>query len=496
MSNEESNEVVYDAKRRAEIDHSLRHPVMFFFTSGAAWLAVSLLLGCVSALKFAFPTFLEGQVWTSNGVLFHAHLNTFVYGWGMQAAIGVAIWLMARLSRQPSRAPITILVAGHLWNLAVSIGTLGILAGKGEGIVWMAFPRAVWPALLAIYAVIAVWSVVQFRVQKEGHVYISQWYLLGAFFWFPWVFLSGHFFTFVYNGNSLMNAAVASWFSSALMYLWFVPVGIAAIYYLVPKVSGRPVYSYKLALLGFWSLAIIAPWIGMQKLYGGPIPQNLQLFGAAASILFAIPALSVFINIFNTLRGRDEVIAHSPTLRFSFAAVVGLLMLGGIGFILNLSGVLRLSQFSISSYGLMAAAMYGFFSLAMFAAIYFIVPRLTRREWLSRRFIRWHFTFSVYGALALAIFGTLLGALLHGKAVETWEGFPWVNVVKQMGAYTTAIAVAWLFILYANIFFFVHLALMWLRLGRRSAHPTLLTHEERLYTDEPAKAPTLENANV
>lgn len=476
MSTDAPSAIAEDAKRRAEIDHSLRHPVMFFFTSGAAWLAISILLGAFSSLKFYFPEILEGCEWTTNGRLFPAHLNAFIYGWGMQAAFGTMLWLMARLTRQTVKSSGLILVAGHVWNLLVSLGLLGILAGRGTGEVWMAFPTQLWPAFLAVYALIGVWAVVNFRSQNTGHVYISQWFLIAAAFWFPWIYISGNYFTFVYEGNALMNSAASYWFRSALLYLFFVPVGISAIYYLAPKVSGRPVYSYKLAMLSFWSLAIIGPWAGMQKLYGGPVPQNLPLFGAAASVLLAIPCFTVFFNIYKTLSGRDQVIANSPTLRFTYAAALGIFVLGALSIFLNMPtmGMLAKAQFAISNYGFDAAALYGFFSLSMFGAIYFIVPRVTKREWLSRRFIRWHFTLSVYGSISLAIFGALIGGILHGDAIETWQNMPWANAIKQMRVYTTAIAAAWFFILFANAFFFIHLALMWLRLGRRSAHPTLL----------------------
>ena len=100
-----------DAIRRAEIDRSLRHPVMFFFTSGAAWLAVSIILGVIASAKVHSPNFLSCSGWLTYGRVFPAHVNTLVYGWGAQAAFGAIIWLMARLSRQECRAAGTILEA-------------------------------------------------------------------------------------------------------------------------------------------------------------------------------------------------------------------------------------------------------------------------------------------------------------------------------------------------------------------------------------------------
>ena len=466
-------QTIQDAKLRADIDRSLRHPVMFFLTSGAAWLAVSIILGLISSAKVHSPEFLSGFGWLTYGRVFPAHIAALIYGWGFQAAFGVTIWLMARLSRQECKSAGTILAAGHVWNFTVSAGLIGILAGAGTGVPWMEFPKFVWPVLLITYFVIVVWSFIQFRVRPSGYVYISQWYLVAAMIWFPWVFITANVLVFVFQGHPVMAAGIAAWFKSALIFLFFTPVALAATYYLAPKVTGRPVFSYSLAKLGFWSLAIIAPWAGMQKLTGAPIPYFLPYVGAAATALLFIPALAAGVNIIRTVLMNRETVEQSPSLRFTVAGVIGLLVFGFAGLFLNLPGsTLKLTQFSLSGYGFDILALYAFFSFVMFGAIYFIVPRITRREWLSRRLITMHFFFSVYGIIAVSVVA-LFGGLMQGIGQEQWMQ-PWINASTRTYPYAIFITVAWAFILVSNVFFFLHLTLMWLRLGRRSSHPTLL----------------------
>ena len=466
---------VADAKLRADIDRSLRHPVMFFLTSGAAWLAVSIILGMVSSMKMHNPGFLDGWSWLTYGRIFPAHINLFIYGWGFQAAFAAIIWLMARLSRQECRNAGTILTAGHLWNFGVSLGVLGILAGYGTGMPWMEFPFFAWPVLLVSYFAIIVWSFVQFRNRPVGHTYISQWYLLAAIIWFPWVYLTSNILLHCLSGHPLMAAGINAWFRSSLIFLFFTPVALGTAYYLVPKVTGRPVHSYSLAMLGFWSLAAIAPWAGMQKLAGVPIPYFLPYVGAAATILLIIPALAAAANLIRPGISDPKIISHSPTLRFTIAGIVALIIMGVASVALNLPGsTLRVTQFALTGYGFDILALYGFFSFVMFGAIYFIVPRVTRREWISRRFIKWHFYLSIYGIMAVALVA-LFGGLLQGAAQENWQQ-PWINAMTQAYPYVVTITIAWGFVLVSNVFFFLHLLLMWLRLGRRSAHPTLLGH--------------------
>ncbi len=473
MSSSTPTSTPQDALVRAGIDRSLRHPVMFFLTSGAAWLAVSIVLGTISSAKVHAPDFLGDWGWLTYGRTQAAHVNALVYGWGFQAAFGVIIWLMSRLSRQECRAAGMILTAGHVWNLGLSIGIIGILAGHGTGMPWMEFPAFTWPVLLLSYFAIVIWSFVQFKVRPAGHVYISQWYLLAAMIWFPWVFITTNVLLHVLPGNPVMAAGINAWYRSSLIFLFFTPVALGAAFYLTPKVTGRPIFSYALAKMGFWSLAIIMPWAGMQKLTGAPIPYFLPYVGAAATVLFFIPAFTAAVNILRTSVHDMTVVNNSPTLRFTMTGIVGLIIMAVASVFLNLPGSsLRLTQFSMSNYGFDILALYGFFSFVMFGAIYFIVPRITNREWLSRRLIKTHYYLSIYGVVTVALVA-IFGGLMQGTGQEAFDQ-PWESAAIRAYPYAVATTISWCFILFSNVFFFMHLAVMWLRLGRRSSHPTLL----------------------
>lgn len=473
MSSEVSNNLEQDAVLRASIDRSLRHPVMFFLTSGAAWLAVSIILGVISSAKVHSPGFLDGFGFLTYGRTQAAHLNALIYGWGFQAAFGVIVWMLSRLSRQECRASGIILTAGHIWNLGVSVGIFGILAGYGTGMPWMEFPSFCWPVLLLSYFAIVAWSLVQFKVRPEGHVYISQWYLMAAMIWFPWVFITANVLLHVLPGNPVMAAGINAWYKSSLIFLFFTPVALGAAFYLVPKVSGRPIYSYSLAQFGFWALAVIMPWAGMQKLTGAPIPYFIPYLGAAATIMFFLPAFSAAVNILRTAIADPEVVNNSPTMRFTIAGIIGLSVMAAAAVFLNIPGkTLEFTQFSMSGYGFEILSIYGFFSFVMFGAIYFIVPRVTRREWLSRRLIKWHFFPSVYGVAIIALIA-IFGGIQQGIGQEEFEQ-SWSEVARRAVPYAWAITIVWGFILLSNFFFFMHLTFMWLRLGRRSTHPTLL----------------------
>jgi cytochrome c oxidase cbb3-type subunit 1 len=146
-------------------------------------------------------------------------------------------------------------------------------------------------------------------------------------------------------------------------------------------------------------------------------------------------------------------------------------------------------QFTYAEYGFHLLALYGFFSMSMFGAIYYIIPRLAGCEWLSARLIRQHFWYSTYGITTLVVCN-LVGGLAQGSSInnpDNWD-LPFKGAIENSGGYMVGRILAWVFILWSNLWFFLHLVLMVFGLGRRGVEPTLLeTHHEP--ESEPKPAP-------
>lgn len=462
-----------DTNLRFGIDRSLRLPILFFFGSAAIWLLFASVLGLISATQSVYPTFLDFIPGFHYGRVFAAHWDSLIYGWAAQAGFAVMTWLMARLSRQKCRFAGIITAAGVVWNAAVGFGILAIFLGQGSGQPWMQMPENVYPILLIAYAIIGVCSFVSFRTRVGGHVYISQWYLLAALFWFPWVLGSCHIFVNFYSDGGLVAAGINAWYRSAALFLFFTPIAIAISYYLAPKVTGRPVYSYNLGMLGFWILAIVGPWSGLEKIFGAPYATFFQYAGAAATIAFMIPACAVGFNILMTLKSHQKTASESPALLFTGAGIVGLLTFAFLGLLINLPFALPFTNFSVGEYAYELTGVYGFFSLCMFGAIYFIIPRMTSREWVFSKAIKYHFFLNLYGIAFIALFCGLLAPFMHGLELDSLKSSSY-SIAGKVLPYSWSYLLGWVMILAANLIFCAHLFLMLAFLGRRSSHPTLL----------------------
>ena len=465
------------AKLRASIDRSARLPVLFFFTSSALWLVVASVLGFLAAMKLHWPGFLDYDwlYFLNYGRVKPAFMAAFVYGWAFQAGLGVAIWIMARLCRAEIRNPLTLIVAGHFWNLGVVIGVLGIFVGYATGMEWMQFPPFVWPVLFLAYSLVTIWVVLMFQRRQPGQVYISQWYILAACFWFPWVYLSANFFIHVVPGAAVMSAAINAWYINNVIFMVLTPVGLASAYYFIPKILGRPVHSYQLSIVGFWGLAVLTGWSGMQKYLGGPLPTWMPAIGGAATILMLVPVVTVAINHHLTTRGNHGLVQYSPTMRFTVFGAVAYTVTTGAAALFCFLPIAKITQFTHATYGFYMLAVYAFFTMAMFGAIYFIVPRLVGCEWRSGKLIRFHFWFSTYGTVVIVALLFIAGLRqAHGINFGWDETFRYgVDLSRPLIVGT---AIGWAFILASNLVFLVHLTLMVCRRGLQGDGPTLL-HE-------------------
>ncbi len=416
-------------EQRVEVDLSLRGPAIHWLASAVFWLLAGTVFAMMSSEKMTNPEFLANHAWLTFGRVRPAHMNCVVYGWLSGGSVAVALWILARLCRAPLRHVWSLHVAAALWNVGNLLGVLGILGGRSTSLEWLEYPGYATPFLLAGFAIVTWHGVDMLRRREPGHLYVSQWYLFAALFWFPGLYLTAQTLLVWNPVPASAQGPVNWWYAHAVLGLWFTPVGLASAYYLIPKVIGRPIHSYYLSAIGFWSLAFFYAWNGMHHLIGGPYPAWIISASIVASIMMFVPVITVGINHHFTMVGHYSAFRWSPTLRFVVFGAVSYTLVSLQGSLMAIRGVNRITHFTHYTIGHSHLGMYAFATMMLFGSIYYMMPRLLEREWPSAALIRLHFWSVSIGVIFYVVVLTV-GGIQQGLNLQNPQ-VPFLEVVRQ-----------------------------------------------------------------
>ncbi len=460
-----------DVGVRAEIDRSCREVVLFWYASSVFWLVLGSVLALIASIKLHTPWFLADAEWLTFGRIRPAHLNTMIYGWASMSGMGTLLWLMARLCKIPLPWRETMVLAGIYWNAMVAIGTFQILIGNGTSIEWIEFPWWISIPLGAVFLIVIALTIKMLRERREKHLYVSQWYLFGATIWFPFLYIGA---TVLIHSPAAVGVAKGTanwWFAHNVLGLWVTPLGIGIAYYLIPKILGRPIISYQLSLLGFWSLALFYSQVGIHHLVGGPIPTWLVTLSIVHSVMMSIPVITVAINHHGTMWGSFGRLKDSPTLRFVW---IGALMYtvsslqGSMEALRTVNVITHFTHYTIAHAHL---GMYAFLSFILFGAVYFVMPRLMNWEWPWRRLISLHFWLVSVGILIYVVSLSIAGWKQGLELLTADTAF--MDIVRMTLPYLQARTVGGTLMTLGHLVFAVHFFAMLRRKGRNSDQPAL-----------------------
>jgi cytochrome c oxidase cbb3-type subunit 1 len=416
-----TNAETNDASR---IDQSVKAPVLIFFGSATLWLVVASLFWLLSAAQLHAPNAwwsLAGVRWLTYGRSYPIFLNSLVYGWASSACIGIGIWLVAKLSGAAIRANSILFTAATLWNIGLACGTLCLIAGISTGKELLEYPSYISFILFLGLVLVSLWVFLTLRKRRPGPLFVSQWYLLVAFLTFPWAYGTANLLLAPSaSAPGVSQASIHWWYVGCLIGLWFTPIGLSLAFYLIPRNLGKPLYSYNLALLGFWTLLLLAGWTGETHVLGGPLSAWLITVSTVASVLLLIPAAAVAANLHRTFDGKFEILSSDLPLRFVAIGAMGYTFYIAEGALIATRTVGRIAEFTLIPEGHQYLALFGFVSMALFGGIYFIVPRLLNRPLLTR-LVKGHFWLSIYGFCLLFadlnISGVLQGLYLQDAKI-------------------------------------------------------------------------------
>lgn len=412
------------------INESCRWPVLLLFSGALIWLFVSLCLGVVSSIKMHAPGFWAQCEWVSFGRLRPAFINALIYGFATQAALGCAVWITARLSRQVLLLAGLAMVGAVFLNLGVLAGVLQIMAGQSTGYSWMEIPRQGAALILGGYVLVALSALYTLHERREPELYISSWFLIGGFFAFPWLMSVGYLLAVVNPLRGVMQSVAASYFQNGMMHLWLTPMALAVAYYLIPKVSGREVHSNQAAGFGFWSLVLVGGWCGLSFLSNGPVPRWMDGTGVAAKWLLLLPAAAYGSNFvmtcFTGKRSARSGVAW-PYLFFGSVFYGLFVLLDVVGTTENGS---RLLAFTPYGMGIALLGLIGFVSLLLIGGISHITEKILETEFSSRVPLFVQLLMTLFG-VAFVCGGYVLAGVLCGAKLSD-PSVPFASAARSL----------------------------------------------------------------
>ncbi len=416
-----------------------------FTLAAAFWAVVAFLVGVVIALQLAFPALNLGLEWTTFGRLRPVHTSAAIFAFGGNALFATSLYVVQRTSRAslfggPALADFLFWGYQLFIVLAASGYVLGITESKEY-----AEPEwyvDLWLTLVwVVYLVVYVGTLMR---RKEPHIYVANWFFLafivtvamlhiGNGIALPVSFLGAK----SYSALSGVQDAMLQWWYGHNAVGFFLTAGFLGImYYFVPKRAGRPVYSYRLSIIHFWSLIFLYIWAGPHHLLYTSLPDWTQTLGMTFSIILWMPSWGGMINGLMTLSGAWDKLRTDPVLRMLVTSVAFYGMSTFEGPMMSIRAVNALSHYTDWTVGHVHSGALGWVAFVSFGALYHLVPVLWKRQSLySLRLVNYHFWIATIG-IVLYITAMWVSGIMQGLMWRTYDdlGFLQYSFIETVEA--------------------------------------------------------------
>jgi cytochrome c oxidase cbb3-type subunit 1 len=415
-------------------DRDLTQLVWWYLISATAWLVFGTLIGEYLGLKFAVPD-LGVAPWLSFGRLRPVHTNVVFWGWTSLAMLGLALWVVPRASRTPLYCIRLARISLWLINCAVLAGVVllvsGVTNGAGE------FREFIWPAmgLFALGLALLTYDLYQ-TIARRGtdEIYISNWYILAALLW-TIVLVTIAYIPAIQYG--LADTVIQGYYMHQGVGMWFTPMVLGLTYYFLPKLLNKPIYSYSLGVLAFWTQMVFYTLIGGHHFIYSPTPWLLQTVAIIFSVGMLVPVVAGTGNFLLTMAGSTRTIGVSYSLPFILVGVVCYFLGSTQGTLEAFRSLNQVWHFTDFTVGHSHLTMYGFVNFLIWGGIYALLPRLTGRE-------PPHFAVGLHFWLALVGMAAYVGTLSIGGTLKglSWiSGAPFIDSVRAMESFWVGRAV-------------------------------------------------------
>ena len=370
---------------------------------------VGMLVGLILAIMFLFPNITSGVSFLSFGRLRPLHTNAVIFAFVGNAMFAGVYYSMQRLLK--ARMFSDVLSKLHFWGWQLIIVAAAVTLPLGYT-TSKEYAELEWPidiAIALIWVVFGINMIGTIIKRRERHIYVAIWFYIATFvtvavlhifnsFELPVSFLKSYS---VYAG--VQDALVQWWYGHNAVAFFLTTPFLGMMYYFVPKAANRPVYSYRLSIIHFWSLIFIYIWAGPHHLLYSALPDWAQNLGVVFSIMLIAPSWGGMINGLLTLRGVWDKVRTDSVLKFFVVAITGYGMATFEGPMLSLKNVNAIAHYTdwiIAHVHVGALAWNGFLSFGM---IYWLIPRMTKSKLFSEKLANFHFWIGTLGIILYAL---------------------------------------------------------------------------------------------
>src|SRR5712675_849679 len=396
-----------------------RDIVLKFMSSAAFWLVFAPSIGVILAVKFNFYDFLGNMPWLTWGRLRPVHIMGVVFGAFSTAIIGLTYYIVPKLCGVRMYKENWSRSIFWLWNIFIAVGIVSLMMGYNSGIEAGEFPLWVSIPVEIALTMVTIQVIGTIKQRKEPRIYVALWYLTASYVWTVFNYAFGHFIL-PYSMPGVNNAAMHGLYIHYVVGLWITPAGLAVIYYFLPLAAQRPLYSHKLSLIGFWSLAFFYPFVGTPHYIYCPIPFWTQTIAIVASMMLIIPVWTVVANFYGTFVGAWKQFQDSFPAKFIIIGALYYFVGCFQGSTEALREMQRLTHFTDFVIGHSHLTVFGTFVILATSGMYWVTPLLAGRELYSKNFAQWHYWLTVVGfsimAFDLTIQGLMQGTMLQAGA--------------------------------------------------------------------------------
>lgn len=370
---------------------------------------VGMVVGLLLAVLFLFPNLTDGIPWLSFGRIRPLHTNAVIFAFVGNAIFAGIYYSLQRLLKTRMYSDVLSNINFWGWQLIIVAAAVSLPLGYTTS---KEYAELEWPidiAIALVWVVFGINMIMTILRRRERHLYVAIWFYLATF---VTVAVLHIFNSLALPVSTLKSYSVYAGVQDALVQWWYGHNAVAfflttpflgLMYYFMPKAANRPVYSYRLSIIHFWSLIFIYIWAGPHHLLYSALPDWAQNLGVVFSVMLIAPSWGGMINGLLTLRGVWDKVRTEPVLKFFVVAITGYGMATFEGPMLSLKNVNAIAHFTdwiIAHVHVGALAWNGFLTFGM---IYWLLPRMTKTPLYSTKLANFHFWIGTLGIVLYAL---------------------------------------------------------------------------------------------